>query len=188
MMRKDNRMLLAGLLAAVAALALVGPASASAASWKEKGVTVTKDFSIGLAGAESFEFTSGTVGGMQCSVKMTMAQTSLVTKITAWSESSCSTTFGGMNGCAVSTAEPIGLPWTATVNTTNITVANMHIKRKFKTGCSRSEWNATITSTKFTPDNTTEIHEFETLGEISGSKTYGTVSVESPNSGKYGIG
>ncbi len=187
MMRNDKRTLLAILLAAMAVLALAGPAAASAAVWKDGGTTVTGNFSIGLSGAENFEYTGTSPGGMNCAIHMTMGQTSGATKVTAWSQTSCSP-FGSMTGCAVQTTEAIGLPWSATVNATNITVSGMHIKRKFKTGCSKTETNMTMTSTKFTPNSTSSITEFETLGEITGFKTYGSVTVDSPNSGTYGIG
>jgi hypothetical protein len=187
MMRNDKRALLVALLTVVAALALVGPATASAAVWKDGATTVTGNITLGLTGAENFEFTTGTVGGMNCGVHMTMKKEASLTKVTGWEQTTCSP-FGGMAGCSVSTTEAIGLPWAATLNTGNITVSGMHIKRKFKAGCSRTEWNATMTSTKFTPPIASAITEFETSGEISGSKTYGSVKVDSPNSGTYGIG
>ena len=85
-MKIDKRLLLAGMVVAVAMFAVT--ASASAAVWKDKGVNVTKFISIGLTGGEVFE--SGT-SGMSCEIVATLTTEGGSTgKITKFETKKCS--------------------------------------------------------------------------------------------------
>jgi hypothetical protein len=182
-MKIDKRLLLAGLVVAVAMFAVT--ASASAAVWKDKGVNVTKFVSIGLTGGEVFE--SGT-SGMSCEVVATLTTEGGSTgKITKYETKKCSGGFGEMTGCELSTTESKGLPWTVDVNTTDLTITNVHIRRTFKAGCKIVELDKTynLTVTLLSP---TAIAEMEFSGSITGYKSFGSLTVDSPNSGTYGIG
>ena len=188
MMKQDKRRLLAVALAAVAVLALAGSATASAAVWKENGVTVTKSFSMSTLGPGSYEAESG-VGGVQCSERFTISfnETTKATTISAFENKGSCKTFGSYAACTASTVEAIGLPWTVTLNATTLTINNMHMKHTFKVGCAKPEINKTLNVT-LTPDLTTKISTFESLGTSTPYKQFGSSEIEGTNKGKYGIG
>lgn len=182
-MKIDKRLLLAGLVVAVAMFAVT--ASASAAVWKDKGVNVTKFISIGLTGGEVFE--TGT-SGMSCEILATLTTEGGSTgKITKFETKKCSGGFGEMTGCELATTESKSLPWTVDVNATDLTITNMRVRRTFKAGCKITELDKTYsaTVTLLTP---TAIAEMEFSASIAGYKSFGSFKVDSPNSGTYGIG
>ena len=187
MMMRNKRELLGSLMVVVALAALVLPAAASAAVWKKGGTTVTSSFELGLTGAQNYE-TESSAGGTQCNEHMTMAYnaTTKATTITKFENKGC-TTFGTYAKCTVQTAEAIGLPWSVTLNATTLTVTNMHLKHTFKTGCAKPEINQTLNMT-LTPDSTSAISSLEFFGSSGTYKQFGTFTVDSPNSGVYGIG
>jgi hypothetical protein len=179
-----RKMLLLGVVVVAAGLVAI-PASASASVWKEGGVNVSKEISIGLSGGELAEAGSK---GLSCEIHATLTTSGGSTgKITAWETKSC-TTFGELAKCTMSASESIGLPWAVTVNASDLTIANWHTKRTFKAGCATSEINKTVGSTTVTLLTPSAIAETEFLGESTGFKTFGSFKVDSPNSGKYGIG
>lgn len=188
---KDNGRLL--LVAAIAALALLAvPASASASVWKHEGSDVEEFVSIGLTGGEFFEIapTGETKNGMFCNVHATLTTEGGSTgKITAFETEKCEG-FGSLAECELKkeSTEPTGLNWTVDVNASDLTITGWHTMRAFKAGCSVSELDKTIGSVTVTLDTPSAIAEMEWLGEITGYKTRGSFSVDSPNSGTYGIG
>jgi hypothetical protein len=184
-MRIDRRLLVASAIAAVVMLAV--PAMALASVWKDKGVNVTKFVEIGLSGGEIFETTAG--NGMSCELHATLTTEGGNTgKITKFETKKCTTGFGEFAGCELNTAEAKGLPWTVHVNTSDLTITNLHTKRTFKAGCKTAELDKTIGSTAVTLETPTAITEMEFLGEIAGYKTAGSFTVDGTNSGTYGIG
>jgi hypothetical protein len=186
MMKLDKRRLFAGLLAATTVIALVGSATASAAVWKDAGKEVTTAFALGLTGGANYEINES-AGGVNCSEHLTLKSTGgSNASITAFENKSC-TTFGTLAGCAVQLTEAIGLPWTATVETSKLTVASMHVKHTFKTGCATKEINQTLNVT-LTPNSTSSITAFELFGTSGTYKQFGSYEVDAPNSGTYGIG
>lgn len=187
MMKLGKRRLLAVALAAVAVLALVGSATASAAVWKENGVTVTKAFEMGTLGPGNYEAESGE-GGVQCSERFVISFNGVsTTTISKFENKGSCKTFGTYAACTVSTVEAIGLPWTVTLNASTLTINNMHMKHTFKAGCAKGEINKTLNVT-LTPDSTSKISTFEILGTSSPFKQYGSSEIEGTNKAKYGIG
>lgn len=183
-MKIDKRLLLAGLTVMVALFA-VSASAASAAVWKDKGTNVTKFIEIGLTGGEVAEAGGK---GLSCSVHATLTTEGGSTgKITKFVTNSC-TTFGELTGCTMAASESKGLPWTVDVNATDLTITGWHLKRTFKAGCATTEIDKTVTSTTVTLNTPTAITEMEFLGEITGYKSFGSFTVDSPNSGTYGIG
>jgi hypothetical protein len=183
-MKINKRLLLAGVIAAVAVLSV--PALALAAVWKDNGVNVNKFIEIGLSGGEIFETTEG--NGMSCELHATLTTEGGSTgKITKFEIKKCPTGFGSFAKCEINTAEAKGLPWTVHVNTSDLTITGMRTKRTFKAGCATSEIDKTVTST-VTLISPAAITEMEFLGSTSGYKTYGSFTVDAPNSGTYGIG
>lgn len=181
-MKTYRRVLLAG-LAAMAALLAVS-ASASAAVWKDHGTNVSKAIEIGLTGGEVAEAGSK---GLSCEVHATLTTSGGSTgKITKYETKKCSG-FGELSKCTMTSSESLGLPWTVDVNATDLTITGWHTKRKFS-GCTTTEIDKTIASVTVSLNSTTEISEMEFLGEITGYKTFGSWTVDSPNSGTYGIG
>ena len=182
---KIDKRLLAMLAIAVAMFAAIS-ASASAAVWKDKGVNVTKLITIGLTGGEVFE--SGT-SGMSCEIVATLTTEGGSTgKITKWETKKCSGGFGEFSKCELSSSESKGLPWTVDVNTTDLTITNMHTRRVFKAGCPVTELDKTIGSVTWTLNTPTAISEVEFVGSITGYKTFGSLTVEAAIAGTYGIG
>jgi hypothetical protein len=187
-MKIDKRLLLAGLAIAVTMFATVSASSASAAVWKDKGVNVTKLISIGLTGGEVFEVLPS-ASGMSCEIAATLTTEGGSTgKITKWETKKCSGGFGEFAKCELATSESKGLPWTVDVNTTDLTITNMRIRRTFKAGCPFAELDKTVTST-VTLNTPTAITEMEFSGSIVGSyKAFGSLAVEAAIAGTYGIG
>jgi hypothetical protein len=184
-MKSNKRLLIASAIAALVVLAV--PALALGSVWKDKGTNVTKFVEIGLSGGEIFEAPSE--NGMSCEIHATLTTEGGSTgKITKFEIKKCPTGFGSFAKCELNTAEAKGLPWTVHVNTSDLTITNMRTKRTFKTGCSTSELDKTITSTTVTLNTPSAITEMEFLGETTGYKTFGSFTVDSPNSGTYGIG
>jgi hypothetical protein len=183
-MRIDKRLLLVGTVVAIAALA-VSAASASAAVWKDKGVNVTKFVEMGLSGGEVAE---AGAKGLSCEIHATLTTEGGSTgKITKFETKKC-TGFGELTGCEIAAAEAKGLPWTVDVNASDLTITNWHTRRTFKAGCATTEIDKTVGSVTVTLNSTTAITEMEFLGEITGYKTFGSFTVDAPNSGTYGIG
>ena len=182
MMRHKGR-LFAVLLAATATMALVGSATASAAVWKDAGVTVTKAFTMNLSGAQNYEM-ENSAGGVQCSEKMTISFNGVsTTKLESFKNEGC-TTFGTYAACTVQTVEAIGSPWTVTLNASDLSVASFRVKHSFKAGCAKGEINQLVTLT-MTPDKTGKFTSVNTFATSGAFKQFGTFTVETPT---YGIG
>lgn len=186
-MRPNRRLLLAGVIAAVVALAIPALALSTAKVWKDKGVTVSKFVEFAAIGGELFETTAG--NGMSCEVRAVFTTEGGSTgKVTKFEIKKCPTGFGSFAKCQLNTAEAKGLPWTVHVTTTDLTITNLRTKRTFKAGCATSELDKTIPSVTVTLESPTAISEMNFSGEISGYKTAGTITVEGANNGTYGIG
>lgn len=184
-MESNKRLLLAGAIAAIVVLAV--PALALASVWKDHGTKVASLVTLNMSGGELFEAPSG--NGMSCEVQATMTTEGGSTgKITTFDIKKCPTGFGSFAKCELNTAEAKGLPWTVDVNTSDLTITDMRTKRTFKgTGCSAGELDKTISSVKVTLNTPTEISSMDYLGEITGYKTAGTLTIEGSNKGTYEI-
>jgi len=184
-MKIDKRVVI--LSTALAVLMLCVTASlAAAAVWKDKGTNVTSDKTITLTGGEIAEAGGK---GLNCEVKATLTiEAGSSGKITKFETVKC-TTFGELTGCELSSSESLGLPWTVDVNASDLTITNWRTKRKFKAGCATTEIDKTVGSVTVTILPTIgEMSEVEFLGAITGYKTFGSLKVDSPNAGTYGIG
>lgn len=193
-MKFNRRLLLAGLIAVVAMLAV--PALALAASvWKDHGTKVTKSIELTMNGGEVFETTAG--NGMNCEIHATLTTEGGSTgKITKFEIKKCPTGFGSFatTKCELNTAEGIGLPWTVDVQETDLKITNWRTKHTFKgASCKEPELDKTITSMTVTVGpNTSEIGEFLFDGKIlEGEKqlyrTFGSLTIEGANNGTYEI-
>jgi hypothetical protein len=183
-MKSSTRSLLA-VLAIAAGLLAVNAASASAAVWKHGGSNLAKHTEIGLTGGEVFE--TGT-SGMSCEVLATITTSGGSTgTIKKWEVKNCSGGFGELAGCQVTATEAKNLSWALDVNTSDLSVTSMRIRRTFKTGCPIKEVDKTVTMT-MTPDALGAITSFEFSGSTTGYNSFGSFTVDSPNSGTYGIG
>lgn len=183
-METKKRLLFAGVIAAIVLLAV--PAMALASVWKDKGTNVSKFVEIGLSGGEIFEVEEG--NGMSCKTHATLTtEGGNTAKITKFETVECPTGFGSFSECTLATSSAKGLPWTVDVNTEDLTITNWHTKRTFSS-CGTTELDKTIGSVTVTLNTPTAITEMEFLGSITGYKTVGSFTVDSPNSGTYGIG
>ncbi len=189
-MKIDKRLLLAGLTVAVAALGLMSTSAASAAVWKDKGTNVAKLIEIGLTGGEVAEWEEK---GVSCEIKLTMTTEGGSTgKITKFENKSC-TTFGKVSTCTVASTKAEGLPWTVTVDAADLTIKNWRVKRTFNVGCATASIDKTIASMTFTLLSPSAISEIEFLGDLTEGgilkyKAFGSLLVDAPNAGTYGIG
>jgi hypothetical protein len=200
-MKRKTSLLFALAMAAVLATAAV----AAAAVWKDKGVEVKEVREFNLTGSELFEVKEGGVekGGMSCPVQATIkienGTTSKVTKFN-WTGAACSR-FGTVFGsCTLSKWEATGLPWPIeSITTTNFKVKSETIKRTFAAGCGILTLESTVTGGIWTPvGSATAIAELEFAGGTQTAKkektttveykSFGSLTVDSPNSGTYGIG
>lgn len=187
-MKIEKRLLIAGL--AVLVFCGLTATVASAAVWKDKGTNVTKLVEFGLTGGEIAEWEEK---GVSCEVKLTMTTEGGSTgKITKFENVSC-TTFGKVSTCTVASTKAEGLPWTVTVDATDLTIKNWRVKRTFNAGCATASVDKTIPSVTFTLLSPTAISEVEFLGELKEAevlkyKAFGSLTVDSPNAGTYGIG
>jgi hypothetical protein len=186
----SNKQRVATASVVIACFALAVPVLAQAAVWKHKGVNVTKFTELSLPGGENFETeVSGEWSGMNCDVKATLTtEGGNMAKITKYEIKSCSKGFGRMLGCTVVTKEAKGLPWTVDVNTTDLTITNMRIRRTFNAGCSVVELDITLAAVTTTLNSVTSITEMEFSGSTANYKAFGSWTVEGTNSGTYGIG
>jgi hypothetical protein len=183
-MKVHKRLLLAVLVIAIGSLA-VSASAASAAVWKHGGSNLAKHTEIGLTGGEVFE--SGT-SGMSCEVLATITTSGGSTgTIKKWEVKNCGGGFGELAGCEVLATEAKSLPWTLHVNAADLSVTSMRIRRTFKAGCKIKEIDKTVTMT-MTPDVLGAITSFEFTGSTTGYKAFGSFTVNSPNSGTFGIG
>ncbi len=195
-MKSNRRLLLAGVIAAIAVLAV--PALALAAVWKDKnGTNVTKFTEFTMNGAEIFETTEG--NGMDCEIHATMTTEGGSTgKITKFEIKKCEGSFGTFKTtkCELNVGEGKGLPWTVDVNAEDLTVTNWRTKHTFKGAeCKEPELDKTIASmtVKLEP-NKTEVTGLAFDGKLENEKkeqifrTSGSLTIEGTNSGTYGIG
>lgn len=163
----------------------VTAAAASAAVWKDKGTNVTSSIQFGLTGGSVFEAFGGTVS---CTVRMTISTSGGSTaKITKYEMKSCIPA-GSFKTCKVLKAEPKSLPWTVDVNATDLTTTGMTTLYVLNPGCTLEEYEALSASTTFTLNTPSAIAEIEFVRSGVNFTEFGSMTVDSPNSGTYGIG
>jgi hypothetical protein len=193
-MKINRRLLLAGVIAALAVLAV--PALALATVWKDHGTNVSKFVELTMNGGEIIETTEG--NGMSCEIHATLTTEGGSTgKITKFEVKKCTGTFGSFatTKCELNVGEGKGLPWTVDVNATDLTVTNWHTKHTFKgASCKEPELDKTIASmTVVLEPSTTEISVLAFDGKILSEgkqayRTFGSLEIEGANKGTYGIG
>lgn len=185
---KINKRLIVGLAVAIAALAVTA-SSASAAEWKHGQSKVQQTIQFGLTGGEVFEIGES---GMSCENKMTLDTSGGSTgTITAFQTVKCGEKpFGEFKKCELNTSEPLGLPWTVhVISTTQITITNWKTKRTFKGAeCPFGTVEKQIPTVTLTPQVPSALGTIEYEGSITGYRIFGSLTVDSPNDGTYGIG
>lgn len=185
MKTKKRLLVVAGL---AVCLVTVTAAVASGAVWKHNHSSLGSQVSFNVTGGEVFDTGSG---GMSCEVLGTIqAQSGSTGTVQKWEVKNCSGAFGNLAGCQVSATQPTGGPWQLHVETTDIKITSLRIRRTFKAGCAVSEIDKTVTMT-LTPapkPELTTLTEFEFEGVNGAYKSFGSFSVDAPNSGTYGIG
>lgn len=191
-MKNNKRLLLAGVIAAVAVLAV--PALALAAVWKDNGTEVTSLVELTMSGGEVFETTAG--NGMSCEIHATLTTEGGSTgQITAFQIKKCTAGFGSFatTKCELNTAEGRNLPWTVDVKATDLVVTNWRTKHTFKgASCKEPELEKNITSmTVGLVPSISEISELTfdgKLGEPQSYRTFGSLTIQGENNGTFEIG
>lgn len=184
-MNTNKRLLIAGVIAAVAVLAV--PAFALAAVWKDKGTNITTFTEISLTGAELFETSSG--NGMNCGLEATLTtEGGEEGEITAFKITECPSGFGSFNKCKVTSSTAKDLPWAVDVNATDLTVTGWRVKRVLGEGCPIETLDKTIASMTLEFDTPSAFSVMEFEGITTGYRTVGSLEVSEANKGTYGIG
>jgi hypothetical protein len=189
------------LLAAVCALAAVAvlavPASASAAVWKHNGENLKTKVTLSLAGAEVIEVTGGSV--MLCENTATMTtEGGSTAKITAYTpnKATCVGLAGKLEGCEATAITPTGVPWSVTVNTSDLTAKEVKVDYTFNKGCGIQKIETSIASLTLTPETASAIRLFhfnqETKAVVDGTGSNlvfsGTLNLPEKDFDTYGIG
>lgn len=186
-MGSTKRMLLTGVIAAIALLAL--PAMASASVWMKNGEELAEFVELNMVGTEVFE--NGEENVMACEVKATLTteggEEGLLTSLKA---ESCGEGVGKMAGCELATDKAKGLPWEVQVKESDLTVAGWHTKRTFTgTGCETAEIDQTISSVTLPLQAPSLIETIEFSGENeAGYKVFGSWDLAEEDLETYGIG
>lgn len=169
----------AGLLGLVAllALALVGPASASAtAVWQHEGVPLAEHAEMSLEGSQIFVTEAG---GMICQSEATLTaepgSTGVVTELTT---TKCQGLFGELAGCTSTGGEQLAGPWDVHVTTTDLDATNVGMVRTFNEGCPVKRIASIM------PELTTTPVEPGAIGEIEWSGG-GEASIDGGPPGEY---
>lgn len=182
---------------ALALVAFVVPASASALTLKDSGAEVVNK-EAELRGPISF---SSLGGGIQCEgdAKITVnGQVVRVSSLTITTTTCVGS--GGLAGCTVTGDSVTNIPWTIDVDATLLTITGVTIHNTLSptTGktCSPKTLKIEFAVVKATPDSTTAIHSVSISGEgaafIEGveveAEAHGSLNVQSTDSGTYAIG
>lgn len=146
-------------LVALLALALVGPASASAtAVWQHEGVPLEEHAEMSLEGSQIFITEAG---GMICEVDATLtAEPGSTGRVTEFETTKCQGLFGALVGCTVTGSEQPAGPWDVHVTTTDLDVTKATLVRTFNEGCPVKRIVSTI------PELTYLLPEPGAIGEI----------------------
>jgi hypothetical protein len=183
-MKIEKRLLVAAALAAC--LVTVSATVASGAVWKDNHSNLGSQVSFNVTGGEVFETGSG---GMSCEVLGTIqAQSGSTGTVQKWEVKNCSGAFGNLSGCQVLATQPTGGPWTLHVETFDIKVTNLRIRRTFKAPCPVSEIDKVVQMTLTPKPELTTVTEYEFHGNNGTYTSFGSFTVDAPNSGTYGIG
>jgi hypothetical protein len=185
-------------VAAIAALALLAvPVSASAAVWKKEGVALKEKTEFKATGGEVIEVNGGV---MICEGGMTMTtEGGSSAKVTGYSitNTTCSGLAGNLVGCTVSSVTPAGLPWSVTVNTSDLTAKSVKLTYAFATGCAVKKIETSFAELKLVPEpepGAISLFSFSTSGTatVDGKAAtlgwFGSFSLPESQAGKYGIG
>lgn len=185
------------LVAVIALVAIAIPASASASVWKKEGVALKEKTEFKTTGGEVIEVNGGV---MICEGGMTMTtEGGSSAKITAYSitKTSCSGLAGNLVGCTVSSVTPSGLPWSVTVNTSDLTAKGVKLTYAFATGCAVKKIETSFAELKLVPEpepKAISLFSFSTSGTatVDGKAAtlgwFGSFSLPESQAGKYGIG
>jgi len=180
----NRRSVLLAVLTALLVLC-VGVSAASAAVWKDKGTNVSSKIEITFTGSSLIEGLGGTIG---CAVHATIVTSGGSTgTVTKYELTNC-VTGGAFKSCKVNAANAKALPWTVDVNTLDLTWTTSSVHYLLNASCSTSEIElivASTTVTLFAPSAITEIEFSKTSAVFS---EVASLTVDSPNSGTYGIG
>lgn len=164
-------------LVALLALALVGPAGASAtAVWQHEGVPLEEHAEISLGGSQIFVTEAG---GMICEADATLtAEPGSTGAVTNFTTTKCQGLFGELAGCTVTGTEQPAGPWDVHVNTGDLTVTGAALVRTFDEGCPVQRIESNI------PELTTTLVEPGAIGEIEWFGG-GSASIDGGPEGEY---
>jgi hypothetical protein len=183
-----------GVVAAAAALAL--PAMAGSSAWLHEGEPLEEHAALTAAGGEVIEIGSSVLLCQSSATLTTEGGSSA--QITAYSvdKASCAGVAGQLEGCTVTAATTTGLPWSVTVNTTDLTAASVRVTYSFNEACSIGKVETNFPGLTITPEEPSAIHLFrfsqEGTAKVDGKETainyVGSLQLPEEEFGTYGIG
>lgn len=198
-MKLKNVLILATTAAAAVALVAVvaGPASATSSVWLHEGKPLEKHVELPLTGGEVIE-----VGGaaLLCEGSATMTtEGGSTAKITSYSvdKATCMGLAGNLEGCQVTATETTGLPWSVTVNTTDLTAKGVKVDYTFDKGCAVGKIEVSFPELTLTPQEEPSSIRFfsfsaEGTGKVDGKEAAvnysGSLQLPEAEFGTYGIG
>ena len=188
------------LLATVSALAVVAvfalPASASAAVWQHKGEALKTKIELAMTGAEVIETSSSALLCENTSTMTTEGGSSA--KITAYSvkTATCVGLSGKFEGCTVTAAAAKGLPWSVTVNTSDLTAKEVKVEYTLNKGCGIEKVETSFSKLTLTPEEPKAIRLFHFnqagTGKVNGKEASltasGSLNLAEKDFDTYGIG
>jgi hypothetical protein len=190
---KYGLLVLAGAIV-VAALAL--PASADTSVWLHGGKPLEEGVELAPTGGEVIEF-GGSV--LVCESGATIAtEGGSTAEITAYgiSKASCVGVAGQLEGCTVMAATSTGLPWSVSVNSTDLTAEGIHVDYSLDEACPVDKIETSFPELTLTPEEPSAIGVFhfsrEGTAKVDGKETavgyFGSLNLPEGEIGTYGIG
>lgn len=198
---RNSRKLLLLAVAAIGALAVALPASASASVWLHntpgETVPVEEHIELTLTGGEVIEV-GGSVLLCEASETITTEGGSSAT-ITAYeiNPSSCIGLAGGVAGCEVIKAKATNLPWNITVNAEDLTAEGVAVDYVFNAACPVHKIAVSFPALTLTLENEPSAIRYirfsqEGTGEIDGEEAplgyFGEFQLPEGEFDTYGIG
>jgi hypothetical protein len=185
-----------GLAGLVAAIVVVGTASATSSVWLREGKPLTEHVELAMTGGEFLEFGSSV---LLCETTSTLSteggSTATITEY-AIAKPTCLGIAGPVEGCEVTAASHGGLPWGVTVNAEDLTAEGFAVSYTFDEACPVHELEASAAELAVTPEEPSEIRLFhfhqELSGKVDGVATTvtdtGVMQLSEGDFGTYGIG
>jgi hypothetical protein len=195
-MKKSKYVLITGAILLISAVALSLPASATTSVWLHEGEPLSEHAELALTGGEVIE-----VGGsaMVCQTSATMTtEGGSTAQVVAYEidKASCFGVAGELEGCEVTAATPVGLPWDVGVNSVDLTAEDVAVDYSLDEACPIDKIEIDFPELTLTPEEPGAIQLFrfsqEGKAKVDGKEATlsytGSLQLPEEEFGTYGIG